>query len=297
MRSTACAASPTRSARAASASTGASPASRRRRRKLGDLLRVGRRGTLSATLTVRGMQGHVAYPDKARNPIHQAMPALAELAARRWDEGYETFPPTSLQVSNIHAGTGANNVIPGELQVLFNLRYNPALAAPSSWSASAKRCCARTASTTSCAGIAAASRSTRREGPLRAAARAVLARVLRRRAGGEHRRRHLRCPLHRAAGRAVHRDRAGQRQHPQGRRARVGRRPRGLAGPVPRADRTLAGWRSSPLATRSRGARLRARAAGTTQDANRSDRRQVNTRSSLPPWQRVRPARLKPDFS
>ncbi|QQP97853.1 succinyl-diaminopimelate desuccinylase [Lysobacter enzymogenes] len=94
-------------------------------RKLGDLLRVGRRGTLSATLKVIGVQGHVAYPDKARNPIHQAMPALSELAARRWDEGYETFPPTSLQISNIHAGTGANNVIPGELQVLFNLRFNP----------------------------------------------------------------------------------------------------------------------------------------------------------------------------
>lgn len=93
--------------------------------KLGDLLRVGRRGTLSATLTVKGVQGHVAYPEKARNPIHQALPALAELAARQWDAGYESFPPTSLQVSNIHAGTGANNVIPGELQVLFNLRYNP----------------------------------------------------------------------------------------------------------------------------------------------------------------------------
>lgn len=92
---------------------------------LGDLLRVGRRGTLSATLTVRGIQGHVAYPEKARNPIHQALPALAALTARRWDEGFETFPPTSLQVSNIHAGTGANNVIPGELQVLFNLRFNP----------------------------------------------------------------------------------------------------------------------------------------------------------------------------
>ena len=92
---------------------------------LGDLLRVGRRGTLSATLTVKGVQGHVAYPDKARNPIHQAMPALSQLAARHWDQGYETFPPTSLQISNIHAGTGANNVIPGELQVLFNLRFNP----------------------------------------------------------------------------------------------------------------------------------------------------------------------------
>ncbi|MDQ3206731.1 MAG: succinyl-diaminopimelate desuccinylase [Pseudomonadota bacterium] len=94
-------------------------------RTLGDLLRVGRRGSLSATLTVRGVQGHVAYPDKARNPVHLALPALAELTARRWDEGFESFPPTSLQISNIHSGTGATNVIPGELQVLFNLRYNP----------------------------------------------------------------------------------------------------------------------------------------------------------------------------
>lgn len=93
--------------------------------KLGDLLRVGRRGTLSGTLTVRGIQGHVAYPEKARNPIHQAMPALAELCARRWDEGYPEFPPTSFQVSNVHAGTGANNVIPGACEVLFNFRYNP----------------------------------------------------------------------------------------------------------------------------------------------------------------------------
>ncbi|GAB2516502.1 succinyl-diaminopimelate desuccinylase [Lysobacter humi (ex Lee et al. 2017)] len=92
---------------------------------LGDLLRVGRRGTLSATLTVRGIQGHVAYPEKARNPIHQSLPALAELTARRWDDGYATFPPTSLQISNVNAGTGANNVIPGEMRVLFNLRYNP----------------------------------------------------------------------------------------------------------------------------------------------------------------------------
>ena len=98
--------------------------------RLGDLLRVGRRGSLSATLTVKGVQGHVAYPHKASNPIHRAAPALAELTARTWDEGYESFPPTSLQVSNIHAGTGANNVIPGELQVLFNLRYNPHWDAP-----------------------------------------------------------------------------------------------------------------------------------------------------------------------
>ncbi len=97
---------------------------------LGDLLRVGRRGSLSATLTVTGVQGHVAYPDKARNPIHLAAAVLAELTARQWDDGFESFPPTSLQISNIHAGTGANNVIPGQLQVLFNLRYNPHWNAP-----------------------------------------------------------------------------------------------------------------------------------------------------------------------
>jgi succinyl-diaminopimelate desuccinylase len=98
--------------------------------RLGDLLRVGRRGTLSGTLTVHGIQGHVAYPEKARNPIHQAMPALAELCARRWDEGYpksgaREFPASSFQISNIHAGTGANNVIPGACEVVFNFRYNP----------------------------------------------------------------------------------------------------------------------------------------------------------------------------
>lgn len=93
---------------------------------LGDLVRVGRRGSLSATLTVRGVQGHVAYPDKALNPIHAFAPALAELVAERWDEGNDDFPPTSLQVSNIHAGTGANNVIPGTLQALFNFRYGTA---------------------------------------------------------------------------------------------------------------------------------------------------------------------------
>jgi succinyl-diaminopimelate desuccinylase len=104
-------------------------------KQLGDLVRVGRRGTLSATMTVRGVQGHVAYPERARNPIHQAMPALTELTARRWDDGYAIdaghpgspgdFPPSSLQISNIHAGTGANNVIPGTCEVVFNLRYNP----------------------------------------------------------------------------------------------------------------------------------------------------------------------------
>ena len=91
--------------------------------RLGDLIRVGRRGSLSGTLTVRGVQGHVAYPEKALNPIHALAPALAELVAERWDEGNTDFPPTSFQVSNINAGTGANNVIPGELVALINFRF------------------------------------------------------------------------------------------------------------------------------------------------------------------------------
>lgn len=94
--------------------------------RLGDLIRVGRRGSLSATLTVHGIQGHVAYPEKALNPIHAFGPALAELAAERWDEGNADFPPTSMQVSNLNSGTGANNVIPGTLTALFNFRYSTA---------------------------------------------------------------------------------------------------------------------------------------------------------------------------
>lgn len=90
---------------------------------LGDMIKNGRRGSLSGTLAVKGLQGHVAYPQLARNPIHDLAPALAELTAIRWDEGNEFFPPTTFQVSNIHAGTGANNVIPGECKVLFNFRF------------------------------------------------------------------------------------------------------------------------------------------------------------------------------
>ena len=90
---------------------------------LGDTIKNGRRGSLSGTLRIRGKQGHVAYPHLARNPIHLFAPALTELAATRWDEGNEFFPPTTWQVSNIHAGTGANNVIPGLCEVLFNFRF------------------------------------------------------------------------------------------------------------------------------------------------------------------------------
>jgi succinyl-diaminopimelate desuccinylase len=90
---------------------------------LGDNVKNGRRGSLSGTVTVLGVQGHIAYPHLAKNPIHLVAPALAELAATRWDEGNAHFPPTTFQCSNIHAGTGATNVIPGELTVLFNFRY------------------------------------------------------------------------------------------------------------------------------------------------------------------------------
>jgi succinyl-diaminopimelate desuccinylase len=93
---------------------------------LGDTIKNGRRGSMSARLTVRGVQGHIAYPHLARNPVHLFAPALAELASIEWDRGNEYFPPTSWQVSNLHAGTGATNVIPGELAVDFNFRFSTA---------------------------------------------------------------------------------------------------------------------------------------------------------------------------
>lgn len=92
---------------------------------LGDTIKVGRRGSLSGRLKVLGTQGHVAYPQLADNPVHRLAPALAELCARTWDAGTEHFPPTTFQVSNIAAGTGAPNVIPGELNARFNIRYSP----------------------------------------------------------------------------------------------------------------------------------------------------------------------------
>ena len=91
---------------------------------LGDVVKNGRRGSLGGVLTVRGKQGHVAYPHLAKNPIHLAAAALAELAAEHWDDGNTFFPPTSFQISNIHSGTGATNVIPGELEVVFNFRFS-----------------------------------------------------------------------------------------------------------------------------------------------------------------------------
>jgi len=98
---------------------------------LGDMIKNGRRGTLSGKLRIKGVQGHIAYPHLAKNPIHLAAPALAELVATRWDDGNAYFPPTSWQMSNIHAGTGANNVIPGELVIDFNFRFSTASTAQS----------------------------------------------------------------------------------------------------------------------------------------------------------------------
>ncbi|MGH8149417.1 MAG: succinyl-diaminopimelate desuccinylase, partial [Steroidobacteraceae bacterium] len=92
---------------------------------LGDTIKIGRRGSLSGRLTVHGVQGHVAYPHLAENPVHALAPALAELVGRAWDCGNEHFQPTTFQVSNLNAGTGAPNVIPGELKARFNLRYSP----------------------------------------------------------------------------------------------------------------------------------------------------------------------------
>jgi succinyl-diaminopimelate desuccinylase len=93
--------------------------------KIGDTIKVGRSGSFSGRLTVHGVQGHVAYPQLAENPVHTLAPALAELTSRVWDQGNEHFQPTTFQVSNLNAGTGAPNVIPGELKARFNLRYSP----------------------------------------------------------------------------------------------------------------------------------------------------------------------------
>jgi succinyl-diaminopimelate desuccinylase len=95
-------------------------------KQVGDMIKNGRRGSLSGTLIVKGIQGHIAYPHLVKNPIHMAAPALAELAATVWDNGNEYFPPTSWQVSNINGGTGATNVVPGTVKILFNFRYSTA---------------------------------------------------------------------------------------------------------------------------------------------------------------------------
>jgi succinyl-diaminopimelate desuccinylase len=99
-------------------------------KELGDTIKIGRRGSVSGRLTVHGVQGHVAYPHLAENPVHTLAPALAELTSRVWDQGNEHFPPTTFQISNLNAGTGAPNVIPGELKARFNLRFGPVQTIP-----------------------------------------------------------------------------------------------------------------------------------------------------------------------
>ncbi|MCB1615198.1 MAG: succinyl-diaminopimelate desuccinylase [Pseudomonadales bacterium] len=96
---------------------------------LGDIIKNGRRGSINGYLTIKGVQGHVAYPQKARNPVQEALKALNELSCETWDKGNAFFPATSFQISNIHAGTGATNVIPGEMEVIFNLRFSSELTA------------------------------------------------------------------------------------------------------------------------------------------------------------------------
>ncbi|PLR48170.1 succinyl-diaminopimelate desuccinylase [Chimaeribacter arupi] len=95
--------------------------------RVGDVVKNGRRGSMTANLHIHGVQGHVAYPHLADNPVHRALPALAELAATEWDQGNEFFPPTSMQIANVQAGTGSNNVIPGEFFVQFNFRFSTEL--------------------------------------------------------------------------------------------------------------------------------------------------------------------------
>ena len=96
---------------------------------LGDVIKNGRRGSLTAAITAKGIQGHVAYPHLVNNPIHKVVPALAELAATKWDDGNEFFPPTSFQIANINGGTGASNVVPGHVEVMCNFRYSTELTA------------------------------------------------------------------------------------------------------------------------------------------------------------------------
>jgi succinyl-diaminopimelate desuccinylase len=98
-------------------------------KRLGDVIKNGRRGSLSASLLIKGVQGHVAYPHLAKNPVHEFAPALSELTSLEWDAGNEFFPATTFQVSNINAGTGAKNVIPGSLKIDFNLRFSTEITA------------------------------------------------------------------------------------------------------------------------------------------------------------------------
>ena len=189
---------------------------------LGDTLKNGRRGSLSGRLTVRGMQGHVAYPHLARNPVHQLAPALAELAKTQWDQGNESFPPTTWQVSNIHAGTGVGNVIPGSVEVDFNFRFSTE-STDASLTQRVEAILKKHG-----AGLFAVLGARRqalpqRQGQARADGHRDLQAPYRAPCRALDDRRHVGCPLHHRniAGSAG--DRPGQRQHPQAERAHRGR--------------------------------------------------------------------------
>ena len=186
---------------------------------LGDMLKNGRRGSLSGKLTVRGVQGHVAYPHLVRNPIHLLAPALAELVRTQWDKGNESFPPTSFQVSNIHAGTGAGNVVPGDRRGGFQFPLLDREHRRSRCASASRRCCASTASSTRSTGRSARKPFLSKRGTPRAGgARGGEAPHRLRRRALDHRR-HLGCALHHRHLPRGDRARAGKHEHPQAERA------------------------------------------------------------------------------
>jgi len=192
--------------------------------ELGDTIKIGRRGSLSGRLTVHGIQGHIAYPQLADNPIHALAPALAELASRRWDEGNAHFQPTSFQVSNLAAGTGAPNVIPGELKARFNIRFSTEQTVES-LQATVEELLRRHGVKFSLDWIS-LSDDSRRTVECGGAGRARTAEPC---AASIHDGRYVGRPFHRSDGRPGHRTRRRQRDHTQGQRMRSGRR----LGPAP----------------------------------------------------------------
>ncbi len=191
---------------------------------VGDVVKNGRRGSLGAKLTIRGVQGHVAYPHLAKNPIHLAAPALAELAAEHWDDGNAFFPPTSFQVSNLNSGTGATNVIPGELTALFNFRF--------STESTVEGLQKRVEAILDKHGLdwhvewaLSGLPFLTEPGELLDAVAASIRAVTVPRDPALDQRRHLRRTLHRHHGHPGGRTRPGQRHHPPGQRAGPGQRP------------------------------------------------------------------------
>ena len=209
-------------------------------REFGDTAKIGRRGSLSGRLTVHGVQGHIAYPQLAENPVHVIAPALAELVARKWDDGSEHFQPTTFQVSNLAAGTGAPNVIPGELKARFNFRWSPAQTLEGLQQAVAEtleRHGVRYTLEWFVSGLPFYTAP----GVLSRAVGAGRARGGRPRGAVHDRRRHLRRALHRTDGRAGRGTGGHQPDHPQGQRVRRRGRHRGAAEDLPQGPGAGAG--------------------------------------------------------